>query len=150
MPRALLSAIACAVAYLLVQVPSTHAREGIPSRLTDVEFRTLITDLSEPEGRFSSDNLVSNEDTFQVVVPELQRTVKPGGVYVGVGPDQNFTYIAALKPAVVFIPDIRRGNLQMHLMYKALMEQSPDRSAFLSRLFSRKKPDGLAASATAD
>ena len=68
------TAIACAVAYLLVQVPSTHAREGIPARLTDAEFRALITDLSEPEGRFSSDNLVSNEDTFQVVVPELSAT----------------------------------------------------------------------------
>jgi hypothetical protein len=63
--RPIFTAIACAVAYLLVQVPSTHAREGIPARLTDAEFRALITDLSEPEGRFSSDNLVSNEDTFQ-------------------------------------------------------------------------------------
>jgi len=144
------TAIACAVVCFLVQVPSTHAREGLPARLTDAEFRALITDLSEPEGRFSSDNLVSNEDTFQVVVPELQRTVKPGGVYVGVGPDQNFTYIAALKPAIVFIPDIRRGNLHMHLMYKALMELSPDRVGFLSRLFSRKRPEGLTAASTAD
>jgi hypothetical protein len=130
--------------------PAPRAQTGLPLRLTDAEFRALVSDLSEPEGVFRSDNLVSNEDTFQVVVPELQRTVKAGGVYVGVGPDQNFTYIAALKPAIVFIPDIRRGNLQMHLMYKALMELSPDRSAFLSRLFSRKKPEVLAASATAD
>ena len=148
--RALVTAIACALACLVVQIPSTHAREGLPGRLTDVEFRALITDLSEPEGIFRSDNLVSNEDTFQVVVPELQRTVKPGGVYVGVGPDQNFTYISALRPAIVFIPDIRRGNLHMHLMYKALMELSPDRVSFLSRLFSRRRPDGLTGSASAD
>jgi hypothetical protein len=148
--RALTSAIACAVACLLVQAPSTQAREGLPARLSDAEFRALITDLSEPEGIFRSDNLVSNEDTFQVVLPELQRTVKAGGVYVGVGPDQNFTYIAALKPAVVFIPDIRRGNLHMHLMYKALMELSPDRVSFLSRLFSRKRPDGLSTTSSAD
>ena len=146
--RTPVDSIACAIACLLVQAPSTQAREGLPARLTDAEFRALITDLSEPEGIFRSDNLVSNEDTFQVVLPELQRTVKPGGVYVGVGPDQNFTYIAALKPAVVFIPDIRRGNLHMHLMYKALMELSPDRVSFLSRLFSRKRPEGLASSST--
>ena len=121
---------------------------GLPSRLTDVEFWSLVEDMSEPDGIFRSDNLVSNEDTFQVILADLQRKVKPGGVYVGVGPDQNFTYIAVLKPAVVFIPDIRRGNLQMHLMYKALMEQSADRAAFLSRLFSRPRPDGLPASPT--
>jgi hypothetical protein len=122
-----------------------RAPAALPQRLTDAEFWKLIQDFSEPDGFFRSDNLVSNEDTFQVIVPDLQRLVKPGGVYIGVGPDQNFTYIAALKPAIAFIPDIRRGNLQMHLMYKALMEQSADRADFLSRLFSRKRPEGLTA-----
>lgn len=127
---------------------SAPVRAGLPARLTDAEFWALIRDFSEPDGYFRSENLVSNEDTFQVVVPELQRVIRPGGVYVGVGPDQNFTYIAALKPAVVFLPDIRRGNLHVHLMYKALMEQSADRADFLSRLFSRERPEGLSASST--
>ncbi len=126
----------------------TAAAAAIPQRLTDTEFWKLVTDFSEPDGFFRSDNLVSNEDTYPAIVPELQRFVKPGGVYVGVGPDQNFIYIAALKPAIAFIPDIRRGNLQMHLMYKALFEQSADRADFLSRLFSRKRPDGLTAQST--
>jgi hypothetical protein len=121
---------------------------AIPARLTDAEFWKLVTDFSEPDGFFRSDNLVSNEDTYPAIVPELQRVVKPGGVYIGVGPDQNFIYIAALKPAIAFIPDIRRGNLQMHLMYKALIEQSADRAEFLSRLFSRKRPAGLTPQAT--
>ena len=64
---------------------------------------------------------------------------------MGVGPEQNFTYIAALKPAMAFIVDVRRGNLQMHLMYKALFEMSADRPDFVSRLFSRKRPAGLTA-----
>ena len=105
--------------------------------------------MSEPDGFFRSDNLVSNEDTFQTIIPDLQRVVRPGGVYVGVGPDQNFTYIAALKPAMVFIPDVRRGNFHMHLMYKALMEGAPDRAEFLSRLFSRRRPEGLTDTSTA-
>ena len=62
---------------------------------------------------------------------------------MGVGPEQNFTYIAALKPAMVFIVDIRRGNLDLQLMYKALFEMSADRAEFVSRLFSRKRPEGL-------
>jgi len=30
--------------------------------------------------------------TFQYVIKELKK-VTPGGVYLGVGPDQNFTYV---------------------------------------------------------
>ena len=79
---------------------------------------------------------------MQRVIPDLTRTVKPGRVYLGVGPEQNFTYIAATKPAMAFIIDIRRGNLQLHLMYKALFELSADRAEFVSRLFSLKRPAG--------
>ena len=118
------------------------------SRLTDQEFWQLIEEFSEPGGFFRSENLVSNEDTFQYVIPRLQSFVKPGGIYVGVGPDQNYTYIAALAPRIAFIPDIRRGNLHVHLMYKALFELSADRAEFLSRLFGRRKPAGVGAGAS--
>lgn len=124
-------------------------RNELPARLTDHEFWRLIDGFSEANGYFQSDNLVSNEDTFQYVIPELLRVVPPGGAYLGVGPDQNFTYIVALRPRIAFITDIRRGNLQEHLMYKALLELSTDRAEFLSRLFSRKRPSGLTAAATA-
>ena len=77
---------------------------------------------SEPSGYFQSENLVSNEHTFQHVVPALERLGRPGRVYVGVAPDQNFTYMIALKPQLAFIVDIRRGNLHTQLMYKALIE----------------------------
>jgi hypothetical protein len=120
-------------------------RLDLPSRLSDREFWHIVQTFSEPGGFFNSDNLVSNEDTFQQVIPELTRTVSPGGVYVGVGPDQNFTYIEAIEPALWFITDVRRGNLQVHLMYKALVELSADRAEFLSRLFGRPRPRGLGA-----
>jgi hypothetical protein len=70
-----------------------------------------------------------------------------GGVYLGVGPDQNFTYIVAMQPKIAFIVDIRRQNMLHHLLYKALIELSPDRAEFLSRLFSRPRPGGLDANA---
>jgi hypothetical protein len=119
-----------------------------PPRLSDAEFWQLVDRFSEPGGFFRSDNLVSNEDTYQAVLPELAATVRPGGAYLGVGPDQNFTYIAATNPAIAFITDIRRGNLQLHLMYKAIFELSESRAAFLSRLLSRPPPAGLRATAT--
>lgn len=119
------------------------APASLPERLSDAEFWKLITDLSEPGGSFRSDNLLSNEVWLQHVIPELVNVARPGRVYMGVGPEQNFTYIAALKPAIAIILDVRRGNLNMHLMYKALFEMSSDRPEFVSRLFSRKRPDGL-------
>jgi hypothetical protein len=117
--------------------------QSLPTKLADTTFWRLVTDYSEANGYFRSENLVSNETTLQWVIPELQRTTKTGGVYLGVGPDQNFTYIVALKPKIAFIFDIRRQNMLTHLMYKALIEQSTDRADFISRLFSRPRPSGL-------
>lgn len=128
--------------------PAVAAPAALPERLSDQEFWSLINDLSEPGGTFRSDNLLSNEVWLQYVIPDLLDVARPGRVYLGVGPEQNFTYIAALKPSMVFITDIRRGNLDLHLMYKALFEMSADRADFLSRLFCRKRPAGLTATST--
>lgn len=119
--------------------------EPLPERLDDSTFWALSAGLSEPGGYFRSDNFVSNEGELQYVLGELTRAVPRGRPYVGVGPEQNFTYIAALAPPVAFIVDIRRQNLVLHLMYKALMELSADRATFISRLLARRMPDGLAA-----
>lgn len=108
----------------------------------------MIETLSEPAGTFSvSDNFVSNEPRFAENVRWLRPT---GGVYIGVGPEQNFSYIARLRPAMAFIVDIRRENRNLHLLYKALFELSSDRADFVSRLFSRPRPVGLGSSASAE
>jgi hypothetical protein len=108
----------------------------------------LITALSEPPGTFTlSDNFVSNEPR----VAENARWLRPaGGVYVGVGPEQNFSYIARLQPSMAFVVDIRRENRDLHLLYKALFELSSDRVDFVSRLFSRRRPAGLEPTASVE
>ena len=108
-----------------------------PDSLTNVEFWEFFRKMSEPDGYFLSENFVSNEVTFQDPIPTLQRSLTKNGVYLGVGPEQNFTYIANLQPKLAVIFDIRRQNAMQHLMYKALFELSPTRAEFLSRLFSR-------------
>src|SRR2546428_10926094 len=117
--------------------------EKLPTELTDGEFWRLSSESSELDGTFRSDNLLSNESYFQFVIPKLKETTVEDRVYMGVGPEQNFTYIAALKPRMAFIVDIRRGNLDLQLLYKALFELSKDRADFVSLLFSRKRPEGL-------
>ncbi len=127
----------------------TAVRPALPASLTSEEFWQLSSSMSEPGGFFQSENLVSNEHTYEYVIPALQQAVRPGGVYLGVAPDQNFTYMAAIRPRMAFILDIRRGNLLEHLMYKALFELSADRAEFVSRLFSKPRPAGLGTSASA-
>src|SRR5439155_21927585 len=112
------------------------AAESLPSKLSDQEFWRLVTDFSEPNGTFRSDNLLSNELWLQYVIPDLVRTAKTGRAHMGVGPEQNFTYISAVRPRTVFIVDVRRGNSDLHLMYKALVALSGDRAQFVSRLLS--------------
>ena len=99
----------------------------------------MVTEFSEPGGVFQPE-FMSNEDSSQFVIPALKQTTPPGGVYIGVGPEQNFTYIAAIHPRIAFIVDIRRDNMLEHLMYKALFELSTDRADFISRLFARRRP----------
>jgi len=129
---------------------SEVVNRSLPEKWSDVEFWKLITDFSESGGFFRSENFVSNESTFQHVIPDLRKRAKPGGVYLGVGPDQNFTYLAALRPKLAFIIDIRRQNMLEHLMYKALFELSENRSVFLSKLFSRALPRSLHENAAID
>ena len=139
--------VALAVA---VVCAASLAADAPADRVSDEEFWRLATDFSERAGVFSSDNLLSNERWFQHVIPSLVQKARQHRAYVGVGPEQNFTYIVALKPRIAFIVDIRRGNFDIHLIYKALFELSHDRAEFVSRLFSRPRPDSLSAKSTAD
>ncbi len=144
-----LAAISVLCVSLLALSGLRAATDTLPSQLTDQEFWKLSTEFSEPDGFFRSDNLLSNEVWLQRVIPDLLNTVKAPSVYMGVGPEQNFTYIAALKPKMVFLVDVRRGNLDLQLMYKAVFELSADRAEFVSKLFSKKRPEGLDRNSTA-
>ena len=110
----------------------------LPRELTDETFRKMIDEFSEPSGSFMYENYLSNERSYQDPIPSLLNVAKPGRVYLGVGPEQNFTYIAALRPAMAFIIDIRRQNMLELLMYKALFAMAATRAEFVSMLFSRK------------
>ena len=128
--------------------------DTLPVSLSDAEFWSLSGQLSEPNGSFvsrsgSPDNLLSNEMQVSTVAAAVARQVPPSGVYLGVGPEQNFTYIAAIKPRIAFITNIRRGNLDVHLVYKALFEISANRSEFVARLFGRAPVPALSRTSSA-
>ena len=125
----------------------------LPARLSDREFWQLSQESSEPGGYFRSadiTNLTSNELWYQHVIPNLLARATPGGVYLGVGPEQNYTYMTALRPGLAVIFDVRRGNLNLQLMYKAIFELAKDRADFVSMLFAKPRPAGLGPTSTVD
>lgn len=105
------------------------------------EFAGLIARISEPSGYFDTDNLISNESSYLHVLGALAEHGVGGGAYVGVGPGQNFSYIAATRPDIAFIIDIRRDNALQHLWFKALFELAPTRIEYLSLMLGRRPPE---------
>ncbi len=120
-------------------VAGAHQAAG-PAAGRPSAFAARVEALSEAPGSFDTDNLISNERSYPEVLPLLDRAPLRGGAYVGVGPDQNFSYIARLRPSIAFIVDIRRDNLLLHLLFKALLAQAATRGDYLAALFGRAPP----------
>ncbi len=130
-------------------VPARQVAERTPvarpaHALSDSDFAALVARVSEPGGYFDTDNLISNERSYLKVLGAMDRLGVTGGAYVGVGPDQNFSYIAQVAPVVAFITDIRRDNMLHHLLLKALIERAPTRVEFLAGLHGREPPENPA------
>ena len=124
--------------------PASSARLRPQQALSDADFAALVERISEPGGYFDTDNLISNETGYLKVIDALAQGGVEGGAYVGVGPDQNFSYIAQTRPDIVFITDVRRDNMLHHLLLKALIERAPTRVEFLAGLHGRSAPDDAA------
>ena len=122
---------------LLLNSACARSDERRDQLFSDDQFQELSLGLSEEEQYFDTDNLISNERPYQHLIPAINDRVTSGGAYLGVGPDQNFTYIANTRPSIAFIVDIRRHNLLQHLYCKELFERAPTRAEFLSLLLSR-------------
>ena len=123
--------------------PATALATPTPA-LPDSAFAALVASLSEPGGYFDSDNLVSNELSYQHVHGALRRLKVAGGAYIGVGPDQNYTYIARVRPKIAYMIDLRRDNLLQHLLYKSLFDLSRNRVEYLALLLARPVPRDVA------
>lgn len=100
----------------------------------------LFARLSEPPGAFDTDNLVSNETAYLQPGDLLDARAPKGGAYIGVGPEQNFAYIARVRPRWAFVLDVRRENLVQQLYLNALLEHAATPLEYLCWLLSRPLP----------
>ncbi len=128
------------IALTMLVLGAQPLRAQAPGALTDSAFAQLIATLSEASGYFDTDNLISNEDSYLHPVGTLKKLGITGGAYLGVGPDQNFSYIAAIRPHVAFIVDVRRDNMLHHLLLKAAFALSRNRVEYLCTLFGKTAP----------
>jgi hypothetical protein len=119
------------------------AVQSLDRALDKEGFAQVVEKFSEPNGYFDSDNLISNEASYLHVMGKMRQMKVTGGAYIGVGPDQNFSYIAQIRPSIVFITDIRRDNLLQHLFFKSLFALSSNRLEYLCLLFGRPLPPDL-------
>ena len=141
MNRKLCLTLPADILLLFLTLPvAAQEHDSVAPGLTSTEFVSTIERLSEPTGDFDSDNYISNETGYLYIIPKLAELKIKGGVYIGVGPEQNFTYIAQLRPEIAFILDIRRDNLLEHLIFKAIFGLSRSRAEFLSLLLSKPSP----------
>jgi hypothetical protein len=139
---ALIRGLCCVVAVLLAGAENLAAQEParrLPAALGNAQFWSIVSEFSEAGGTFATDNFTSNELAVGQIAADLIAGRKTGGAYIGVGPEQNFTYIAALKPEIAFIVDIRHQAVMQHLMYKAIFEMAATRSDFIALLFARPR-----------
>jgi hypothetical protein len=140
MVRSLVVALSLALAApLAAQSPAS------PRTAARIEFSSLIARFSEAGAYFDTDNLISNEASYLHPIGTLEQLGLRGGAYIGVGPDQNFSYIAALRPQIAFIADIRRDNLLHHLLLRALFLRAPTRIEYLALIHGRAPPPDLPA-----
>lgn len=131
--------IAVGLATLCITSVAMLPAQGADS-LSAREFAALSARLSDRGGYFDTDNLISNEQSLLHPLSALSQRGIRGGVYIGVGPDQNFNYIARTAPRLAIIADIRRDNLLHHLLFKALFAASRNRSEFLALWLGRPVP----------
>ncbi len=116
------------------QAAAAQAKE---TALSTTEFAQLVERVSEANGYFDTDNLISNESSYLHVMGKMRKMNVTGGAYIGVGPDQNFSYIAQVRPHIAFIVDIRRDNQLQHLFFKALFALANNRAEYLCLLFGK-------------
>ena len=158
MGRARRTALRLVLGACVMSIPSAAtAQNAAGSRtesrtdsLTAAQFAALSARLSDAGGSFDTDNLISNESSLLHPLGTLERERVRGGAYVGVGPDQNFNYLAQVSPHIAFVVDIRRDNLLHHLLYKALFAASRSRAEFLALWLGRPVPVGAPAGTDTD
>jgi hypothetical protein len=128
------------IAAVLIVLWAAGAASTAVSSRDHKSFAALSARLSEQGGYFDSDNLISNETSYLHVIPKLKELGITGGIYIGVGPDQSFSYIARIRPKMAILIDIRRDNLLQHLLYKALFARAHNRVEYLCLFFGKPVP----------
>lgn len=109
------------------------ASHSLPRRLGRRQFARVLEELTDealPEVEHAASSSLA-------AGPWVQRCEKDQ-IYVGVGGEENLTYIAVLQPRFAFILTGDRKALLRQLLHKALIEQAATPHEYLRLLFCRE------------
>lgn len=118
--------------------PSVAPSGSVQNRARAWEgFVDLRQRAEEQDAVVLADNVISNELHFLSIDQEIERQSPPSAAYIGVGPEQNFSYISLVRPSIAMIVDNRRDNAGVHLLHKAAFELANGRTEYLALLLGR-------------
>ena len=83
--------------------------------------------LSDAGGYFDTDNIITNETSYLHALDALRKQGVHGGAYIGVGPDQNFSYIGRIRPAEAFI--VEHTNRELARWSRGTLQRPSARAA---------------------
>ncbi|MCS6912844.1 MAG: hypothetical protein RMK29_11750 [Myxococcales bacterium] len=106
------------------------AREPGPSLPAhwQAALQTIRQDPPPPALIRNSHYIISNEDrphAFRAVLEDR------GGIYIGVGSEQNYLLAGWARPELIFLVDFDQLVVDLHRVYRVLMREAPDPQAFL-------------------
>jgi hypothetical protein len=130
----------------LVLLPGRARGDG--SALGILARPLQVEDTSAYDGLFPIKHVTSNEWQNGVFVSEVRR--RPGGAFLGLGGEQNYTLIAAGRSQVAFIVDSNPVVIEIHRAYHALHKLAPTRTAFVAYLSGREPPPHQAGATMAE
>ncbi|MCY1068518.1 hypothetical protein OV090_27495 [Nannocystis sp. RBIL2] len=110
--------------------PSAPAGAGGTAPLSAEQRATMLAGPEDSLIETPIHYMKSNEVRHDVFFPYV---AGKGGVYVGVGSDQNYTLAAAAGSELIFLLDIDQSVVDLHRCYEALIEASPDPKILFDR-----------------
>jgi hypothetical protein len=119
-------------------VPAKAApREEEPKRPTIAEVLAAIPEDPPPKKIIQETHyFVSNELTPESFRGQVKRR---GGIYLGVGAEQNYLYAGWARAEVLIVADFDQWVVDVHFVHGLLMRHAPDPAAFVELWSAKQK-----------
>ncbi|MCP4500284.1 MAG: hypothetical protein GY822_10025 [Deltaproteobacteria bacterium] len=110
------------------EIASSESESKTKSQVAFPAFLKLRRDPTPKELVRDTHYWISNENRLDLFYDDVKDR---GGIFIGVGTDQNYLLAAWSKPSVLVLMDFDQAVVDLHLVYRALFMSSSTREDFL-------------------